>query len=59
LPPSRITLDGFADGDYAVEWWETWKGRRAHTEKVKATAGKLILQPGEVKTDLAAKIRKQ
>ncbi len=57
--PSRITLEGFADGTYTVEWWETWKGKVARTEKVKAAAGKLTLQPGAITTDVAAKIRKQ
>ncbi|MFA7003943.1 MAG: cellulase family glycosylhydrolase [Verrucomicrobiia bacterium] len=59
VPPSRITLDGFADGTYAVEWWETWKGKPVRTEKATAHAGKLTLLPGELKTDLAAKIRPQ
>jgi hypothetical protein len=57
VPPSRITLDGFADGAYTVEWWETWKGRPVRTEKVTASGGKLVLQPGEIKSDVAAKIR--
>lgn len=56
VPPSRITLDGFDDGTYTVEWWETWLGKRQRTEKVTAKNGKLRLLPGEVKTDLAAKI---
>ena len=55
----RITLNGFADGDYVVEWWETWKGKPVRTEKATARAGKLTLLPGELKTDLAAKIRQQ
>ena len=57
VPPSRIMLDGFADGAYTVEWWETWKGRPVRTEKVTAHAGKLTLLPGEIKSDVAAKIR--
>ena len=59
VPPSKITLNGFGDGTYTVEWWETWKGGVARTEKVTARNGKLTLWPGEVKTDVAAKIRPQ
>jgi hypothetical protein len=59
VPLSRIALDGFADGAYTVEWWETWKGKPARTEKATARAGKLTLTLPELKTDLAAKIRKQ
>ncbi|MFZ2640177.1 MAG: hypothetical protein WA117_04240 [Verrucomicrobiia bacterium] len=59
VPPSQITLDGFADGAYAVEWWETWRGRAVRTDRVRAAGGKLTLLPGEIKTDIAAKIRSQ
>ncbi len=56
FPAGAYTLDGFADGDYAVEWWETWKGAPQRRETVRAAGGKLTLNPGSVATDLAAKI---
>ncbi|MDA3924577.1 MAG: DUF5060 domain-containing protein [Kiritimatiellae bacterium] len=56
FPAAEYILDGFADGDYEVEWWETWKGAVLRKEKVRAEQGVLKLHPGVVATDLAAKI---
>jgi len=58
VPPSRVPLLGFSDGDYEVEWWETWKGAPVRRERITAQDGTLLLQPGEVATDVAAKIRR-
>ncbi len=57
FPAAAYTLDGFADGAYEVEWWETWKGAPLRCETVRASGGKLTLNPGPVATDVAAKIR--
>jgi hypothetical protein len=56
FPAAAYTLDGFADGAYEVEWWETWKGVPQRRETVRAAGGKLTLTPGPIATDLAAKI---
>jgi len=56
VAPARIELAGMADGRYRVEWWDTWDGRPTRSEPVTAQNGKLVLQPGAVKTDVAAKI---
>jgi hypothetical protein len=57
IPASRVTLGGLADGDYDVEWWSTWRAAPTRTERVHAEAGRLTLKPGEIASDLAAKIR--
>ena len=57
VPACRLTLDGFPDGGYEVEWWETWRGAPARREVVRAEGGRLILLPGEIATDVAARIR--
>jgi len=57
FPAAAYTLNGFADGDYAVEWWETWNGEPARRETVRADGGRLILNPGPVATDIATRIR--
>ena len=57
FPAAVYTLDGFADGAYEVEWWETWKGVPQRREAVRVVDGKLRLAPGPVATDVAAKIR--
>ena len=56
FPAASYALGGFADGDYAVEWWETWKGSPLRRETVRAAGGKLALAPGPVATDVAARI---
>ncbi len=56
FPAATYTLDGFADGAYDVEWWETWKGEPQRRETVRAKDGKLTLAPGPIATDVAAKI---
>ena len=56
FPAASYALDGFADGEYAVEWWETWKGTPQRRETVRAKGGKLTLSPGPIATDVAAKI---
>jgi len=58
VPPARVTLEGFADGAYQVEWWDTWQGTPAKTEQAVAKGGKLVLTTDEVATDRAAKIRR-
>jgi len=56
FPAAEFILEGFADGNYEIEWWETWKGAVQRRERVQAKGGQLILQPGPVATDVAAKI---
>lgn len=58
VPPARVSLGGFPDGEYDVEWWETWQGTAMRRERVNARNGTLTLFPGEVSTDVAAKIRR-
>ena len=57
LPAMAYILEGFTDGEYEVEWWETWKGAVKRRERVHAKGGKLLLSPVSIATDIAAKIR--
>jgi hypothetical protein len=56
FPAAAYALEGFADGEYEVEWWETWKGSPLRRETVRAAGGRLTLSPGPIATDVAAKI---
>lgn len=56
FPAAPYALDGFSDGAYMVEWWETWKGAPLRREEVKADGGRIVLNPGPVATDIAARI---
>ncbi len=56
FPAAAYVLDGFADGAYEVEWWETWRGASQRRETVHASGGRLTLRPGPIATDVAARI---
>ncbi|MDD4869290.1 MAG: DUF5060 domain-containing protein [Kiritimatiellae bacterium] len=56
VPLSRVALEGFSDGTYQIEWWDTWNGKPIRTEKVKARKNRLTLLPGELTTDTAVRI---
>ena len=54
---ARIALRGLPDGEYTVEWWETWEGNVARSETARAQDGLLQLRLAALPTDTAAKIR--
>jgi hypothetical protein len=56
LPAASYGVEVRKDGRYRVEWWETWKGSVSHTQEVTARDGVLLLEPGPLATDVAAKI---
>ncbi|MCE5238243.1 DUF5060 domain-containing protein [bacterium] len=58
VDPVTVTLSGLPDGQYAVEWWETWKGSLSRTDKMTVRQGKLLLRLPELKTDVALKLKK-
>jgi hypothetical protein len=53
-----VTVSGLADGEYRLEIWDTHSGAIACTEKVKVTAGAVVLPLGAVKNDFAFKLKK-
>ena len=58
VPASVVTLSGFEEGFYAVEWWETWQGKVSSRERLESRDGRLVLRLGEIVSDVAAKIRR-
>ncbi len=54
---STIGLRGLPDGDYRVEWWDTWKGSVQRTEEATVSDGELTLALPRLETDLAMKLR--
>lgn len=57
VDPSVITLSGLPDGEYTMQWWDTWKGNPRGTDQATVENGKLILSMPELETDVALKIR--
>jgi len=56
VDPSVITLSGLPDGEYTMQWWDTWKGNPRGTDQATVENGKLILSMPELETDVALKM---
>jgi hypothetical protein len=54
--PTRLTLTGFADGEYNVELWDTVSGAVMESESSTAVGGRLIVSLPEVAHDIAVKV---
>lgn len=59
VPPSRFTLAGLPDGQYEVQWWDTYQGKVTRREQAQSQGGRLVLQPGELLKDVACKVVRQ
>ena len=57
VDPSMLTLTGLPNGQYRVEWWETWKGQRERAETVTVRGGRLRLDIPAIETDVALKLK--
>ncbi len=57
-----LTVEGLADGSFAVAWFDTWTGATIKTESVTSAAGKLSVTVPDLSgahRDVAFKINKQ
>jgi hypothetical protein len=52
-----LVAEGLRDGQYRIEWWETWKGTLQRHEEARVQDGKLRLEFRGLKTDVAIKAR--
>ena len=52
------SVKGLKDGDYRVEWWDTWGGGVKSTKRVKSRKGTLTLQLPGVRHDVACRVRR-
>ncbi len=57
IPASVLTVAGVPEGEYEVEWWDTWKGEVASRATVRAEQGRLRLAVPAFERDVACKIR--
>jgi len=58
VPPTRLTLAGFADGKYSVALWNTVSGTVISQRTSTATGGKIVIDLPEVEHDVAVKVIK-
>lgn len=64
LKPEKVTgldcdLLDVPEGDYVVQWWDTWKGEPIAKAKAKCNQGRLALKPPAFERDIAAKLWKE
>jgi hypothetical protein len=53
--PATVTLNGFQDGNYRVEWWDTYKGEISKIEQTVVHGGTLDLHLPVIENDIACK----
>jgi hypothetical protein len=55
----NFELLGFRDGEYAVEWWNTYTGEIIRRDTVQAANGKILLTIERLEKDIAIKLQLQ
>lgn len=60
IQETRVTLEGFVPGKYAVEWWDTYSGEvlNRETSDVEGANRPLILNVPRIERDVVCKIKK-
>jgi len=56
---TTVELSGFVDGEYVVEWWDTYNGTIIRRESVAISGGKLQITVENLEKDMALKIYAQ
>jgi len=56
LPSQEVVVRGLPSGQYAIEWWDTWKGGVTKRETVSCRNERLTLRLSKLETDVAARI---
>jgi len=54
---AAIEIRDLRDGQYRLEWWDTYEGRAIRTEQVSSTNGRLHIPIPSFSRDIACKIR--
>ncbi len=54
---AAIEIRGLRDGQYRLEWWNTYEGRTIRTEQVSCTDGRMHIPVPSFTCDIACKIR--
>lgn len=57
ISEAKVTLKGFLDGDYIVEYWDTYKGEIIKKKIIQSNNGRLVLLLPTFTKDIAGKIK--
>ncbi len=53
---ATVVLSGFQEGEYTVEWWDTYNGEITRSDTVTASEGRLLVKIKDLERDVALKI---
>ncbi|MDH5441052.1 MAG: hypothetical protein OEY31_10660, partial [Candidatus Bathyarchaeota archaeon] len=53
---ATVELYGFQDGEYTVEWWDTYNGEISKREIITISEGRLPVKIKDLERDVALKI---
>jgi hypothetical protein len=56
VPPVVVTVVNLSDGDYEIEWWDTYAGAAVSRTRATAHGGRLALRTPEIARDVACKV---
>ncbi|MGQ9515549.1 MAG: cellulase family glycosylhydrolase [Thermoproteota archaeon] len=55
IEEATFELSGFLDGEYVIEWWDTYDGKILKNEEAVASGGKIRLNVHDLEKDIAFK----
>ena len=55
--PTYVEVSGLQDGEYEIEWWDTYQAGRVECTHAVCTDGVLRLEVPEIERDIACKVR--
>lgn len=58
VPPTRLTLSGFSNGNYTMELWDTVNGSIMEKKEIISSDNMIVFDIPEIKTDFALKLIK-
>jgi hypothetical protein len=59
IPPTHVTLAGFADGDYEIQWLDTYTARWTHRDDATVQDGRLVLPVAALSKDIACRVMRK
>lgn len=59
IPPTHVTLAGLADGEYEIQWLDTYTGRWTHRDDANAQDGRLVLPVAALSKDIACRVMRK
>ncbi|MCH5373543.1 MAG: hypothetical protein JJ992_06170, partial [Planctomycetes bacterium] len=56
IPPTRVILGDMPDGEYEIEWWDTYTGQVTGRDNAHIEGGRLVLMVEQLTKDVACRV---